>query len=328
MTCGPNCQVYLYHFILFVWRQRATSSPGPSHIITLTLPTSTLPPSGISDGEHPPWLSQSLMAMSRCQAFVVLTPRLVEGLPYYHDVVSPSSSLTRWIAPAMWCLAGSPSHLLALFLPPPPRSRLHMARCTRYLTKNYVMSHSLWMAFFLCGTLMALSPLPLPPKTPPPWGCVEDIRASLTHLASPWSLSMPRRTKFQRCPMLPPGTPRAALQHFHLAMRTTGSPSRCRCLTWPNCDTVDDQQCYQCKKVFPKYFSGSWKSWSNVCSKATPKNALTRVHCFLYDKFNDIWHFCDNLHHVIILGSTAKLQAWSLHMISNFARWSIVSCDA
>jgi hypothetical protein len=194
MTCGPNCQVYLYHFILFVWRQRATSSPGPSHIITLTLPTSTLPPSGISDGEHPPWLSQSLMAMSRRQAFVVLTPRLVEGLPYYHDAVSPSSSLTRWIAPAMWCLAGSPSRLLALFLPPPPRSRLHMARCTRYLTKTYVMSRSLWMAFFLCGTLMALSPLPLPPRPLLHGGVLrisEPVWPTLHHLGACQCLAEP-----------------------------------------------------------------------------------------------------------------------------------------
>jgi hypothetical protein len=135
---------------------------------------------------------------------------------------------------------------------PPPHGSLHSLPnqdlCDVTLAVNGVLP--LWHSH---GTISATTAT----KTPPPWGCVEDIRAGLTHLASPWSLSMPRRTKFQRRPMLPPGTPRAALQHFHLAMRTTGSPSRCRCLTGPNCDTVDGQQCYQCKKVFPKYFSGS-----------------------------------------------------------------------
>jgi hypothetical protein len=139
-----------------------TGSTYMDHKKTPTLPTSAPPPHGISDDERPPRPSQPLTAKPHHRAFVVPTPRLAEGAPIPDQhTASPGSSLMRWFIIATWCLTNSPNCLLApISLPPSPRSCLHMACCP---AKTRSTSHLLSAVFFLCGTLMALSPQ-LPPR--------------------------------------------------------------------------------------------------------------------------------------------------------------------
>jgi hypothetical protein len=72
--------------------------------------------------ERPPRPVPPLTAKPRRRPFVVLALRHTEGAPVPgQDVSSLGGSLTRWVLPAPWCLAGSPWRLLSPpLLPPSP----------------------------------------------------------------------------------------------------------------------------------------------------------------------------------------------------------------